>query len=85
MRMILVSATVAVVGLFGDLGVSRAYYEGPWCAVMNVGFGVRENCSMRTFEMCRLEVIAGNRGFCNPNPRWLAAQQRPRRLQRRDY
>ena len=85
MRMILVSATVAVVGLFGDLGVSRAYYDGPWCAVTNVGFGVRENCSMRTFEMCRLEVIAGNRGFCNPNPRWLAAQQGPRRLQRRDY
>ena len=84
MRMILMSAAVVVVGLFGDLGVSQAY-DGPWCAVTNVGRGVHENCSMRTFEMCRQEVIAGNRGFCNPNPRWLAAQQGSRRLQRRGY
>jgi len=46
-------------------------YEGPWCALSDIGGGViQENCSMRTLEMCRQEVIAGNRGFCNPNPRW---------------
>jgi hypothetical protein len=83
MRMILVSAAVAIVGLFGDVGASQAY-DGPWCAVTNVGRAVHENCSMRTLEMCRQEVIAGNRGFCNPNPRWLAAQQGPRRTRRRD-
>jgi hypothetical protein len=83
MRMILVTTAIAI-AMFADLPASQAY-EGPWCAVTNVGRGVHENCSMRTFEMCRLEVIAGNRGFCNPNPRWLAAQQGPRRLQRRDH
>ena len=31
---------------------------------------MHENCSARTFEMCVQEVIAGNRAFCNPNPRW---------------
>ena len=31
---------------------------------------MHENCSVRTFEMCVQEVIAGNRGFCIPNPRW---------------
>jgi hypothetical protein len=31
---------------------------------------MHENCSVRSFEMCVQEVIAGNRGFCNPNPRW---------------
>jgi hypothetical protein len=82
MRMILISAAVA--GLFADVAASQAY-EGPWCAVTNVGRAAHENCSMRTFEMCRLEVIAGNRGFCNPNPRWPAAQQGSRRLQRRGY
>jgi hypothetical protein len=40
---------------------------------------------MRTFEMCRQEVIAGNRGFCNPNPRWVGDQPRPRRSSRRAY
>jgi hypothetical protein len=24
--------------------------------------------------MCVQEVIAGNRGFCNPNPRWQGAR-----------
>jgi hypothetical protein len=31
---------------------------------------MQENCSMRSLEMCRQEVIAGNRAFCNPNSRW---------------
>jgi hypothetical protein len=45
--------------------------EGPWCAQMNVGRGtMTEDCSMRTFEQCRLMVIAGNRGFCSANPRY---------------
>src|SRR5262249_31264481 len=46
-------------------------YEGPWCALTDVGGGVmHENCSVRTFEMCVQEVIAGNRRFCNPTRRW---------------
>jgi hypothetical protein len=28
-----------------------------------------QDCSMRSLEMCRNEVIAGNRGSCYPNPR----------------
>ena len=58
----------AMVAMFLDLRVSRAY-DGPWCAVTNLGRGsVYWNCSMRNFEMCRQEVIAGNRGFCIANP-----------------
>jgi hypothetical protein len=39
-----------------------------------------EDCSMRSFETCRQLVIAGNRGFCNPNPRWFGDGARaPRR------
>jgi hypothetical protein len=45
--------------------------EGPWCAQMSVGAGViQQDCSMRSFEQCRLMVIAGNRGFCSANPRY---------------
>jgi len=41
------------------------------CALSDIGGGVmQETCSMRNLEMCRQEVIAGNGGFCNPNPRW---------------
>src|SRR5215831_17357859 len=50
--------------------VSQAY-ERPWCALTDIGGGVmHENCTIPTFEMCVQEVIAGNRGFCIPNPRW---------------
>jgi hypothetical protein len=68
-RLLLVLAAMAVSTLF-DSHASRAY-EGQWCAVTNRGGGtVSWNCSMRSFDMCVQEVIAGNRGFCNLNPRW---------------
>jgi hypothetical protein len=45
--------------------------QGPWCAGYDVGFSTwREDCSMPSFEACTQEVIAGNRGFCTPNPLW---------------
>jgi hypothetical protein len=83
MRTILVATAIAVIAS----GIPRTghAYDGPWCAVTNVGRGVHENCSMRTFEMCRLEVIAGNRGFCNPNPRWVGNRPTARRSRDRGY
>jgi hypothetical protein len=71
MRTILTIAAAAVVLLCG-IRTGDAYYGyGPWCAVQSLGSGVvTENCSMQSFEQCRLEVVAGNRGFCTPNPYW---------------
>jgi hypothetical protein len=57
-------------------------YEGPWCALTDIGGGVmQENCSMRTLEMCRQEVIAGNRqpalaGRAAKGPSGVSAQAR---------
>jgi hypothetical protein len=65
---------------------SRAY-ERPWCALTDIGGGVmHENCTIPTFELCVQEVIAGNRGFCIPNPRWQApgpAARQPRGQRKR--
>jgi len=71
MRIVFVMSIAAVATLFG-VRASQAYYgDGPWCAVESIGFNtVTENCDMRSFEQCRLQTIAGNRGFCVPNPRW---------------
>jgi hypothetical protein len=33
------------------------------------------DCRFRTIEECRPTVLAGNRGFCNPNPYFAAAPQ----------
>lgn len=81
MRFILVVTAIAAAMLL-DLRAGQAY-EGPWCAVVNIGRDVIWNCSMRNLEMCRQEVIAGNRGFCNPNPRWGAAAPTEGRASRR--
>ena len=43
--------------------------EAPWCAVISRGGGnVQWDCTYRSIEECRPNVIAGNRGFCNPSP-----------------
>jgi hypothetical protein len=77
MRIILVAtALTAAVSL--DPRASQAY-ERPWCALTDIGGGVmHENCTLPTFEMCVQEVIAGNRGFCIPNPRWQVPAPAPR-------
>jgi hypothetical protein len=40
---------------------------------------------MPSFEVCRQYVIAGNRGFCSPNPYWHAYVTEPvrKRVKRR--
>jgi hypothetical protein len=89
MRIMLI-ATAAAAAILLHPGGSQAY-EGPWCALSDIGGGtMHENCSMRSLEMCRQEVIAGNRGFCNPNPRWQGNRQGARqktgaRRKRVDY
>src|SRR6516164_498927 len=66
MRFMLVVTAVAAAMLF-DVRVSQAY-QGPWCAGTSRGHAFVYNCSVRTLEQCIPEVIAGNRGFCSPNP-----------------
>jgi hypothetical protein len=58
-----------IVALLSSSNFTQAK-EGTWCASVNIGAGTEAlNCSLRSFEMCRREVIAGNRGSCFPNPR----------------
>jgi len=73
-----------------DYGWEHANRPRPWCALSDIGGGVmQENCSMRSMEMCRQEVISGDRGFCNPNPRWqgspVGVRQSPARRKRPAY
>src|SRR6516165_1780052 len=88
MRIILIAIAVAAAMSLGP-SASQAY-EMPWCALTEIGGGAMyENCTLPTFEMCVREVIAGNRGFCIPNPRWQgptpSARQPGGRRKRVDY
>jgi len=68
-RMVLIAAAFGACVL-ADSCPARAS-EGPWCAFISVGnSSVYEDCQYRSFEQCQPNVIAGNRGFCNHNPRW---------------
>jgi hypothetical protein len=63
-------AMLTGVALFG-VHPAAAYYEGPWCAIVDIGPGSSTSkCDFRDFESCRMEIIGGNGGFCNHNPRW---------------
>jgi hypothetical protein len=68
MRNVLIAAVIIATISFDARSVKAQ--EGPWCAILNFGSDVSEDCEYRSFEDCRPNVLAGNRGFCNPNPRW---------------
>jgi hypothetical protein len=70
MRLMLATAAAAA-AMFLGIPPANAIYQGPWCAVQSLGADTGIwNCRMRTFEECRLEVVAGNRGHCTQNPNW---------------
>ena len=79
LRIVLVTAVFATIALASS-GPVRAG-EGPWCALRNFGSDLSEDCQFRTLEECRVTVVSGFRGFCNPNPRWPAAVE-PRRYRK---
>ena len=67
MRHIFLAGALALAATAG-VQPARAY-EAPWCAVHSMGRnGAYWECQFQTLEQCIPWVIAGNRGFCNPNP-----------------
>ena len=60
LRIVLVTAVFATIALASS-GPVRAD-EGPWCALRNFGSDLSEDCQFRTFEECRVTVVAGLRG-----------------------
>ena len=55
-------------------------YEAPWCAVISDGYW---DCQYRSIEECRPNVLAGNRGWCNPSPYYVARPIEGRRFGKR--
>jgi len=76
----IIFASIVVLGalIFGQQPAKA--YETPWCAVISEGYC---DCQYRSIEECRPNVLAGNRGFCNLNPRWTGwygpGERRPSR------
>src|SRR5215831_15523753 len=83
LRLMLIVVTVAVAMLL-DLRVSQAT-QMPWCAGTSKGDFFSYNCTLPTYEMCVQEVIAGNRGFCSPNPNYRGPEFVPPRAKRKRH
>src|SRR5262245_28447472 len=50
--------------------------EAPWCAVTSGGDGdMHWDCHYRSIEECLPNVLAGNRGWCNPSPYFVPAER----------
>jgi len=54
--------------------------EAPWCAVISEGYW---DCQYRSIEECRPNVLAGNRGWCNPSPYFVDRPTEDRRFGKR--
>lgn len=90
MRFIL-AAAVFLAGLGLDLRPAPAAVRhwqrpvAPWCAVFPMGLGETGwDCAYPSLAACVPFVIAGTRGFCNPNPRYPGPipEERSRRKRR---
>ena len=65
-HMIFVAAALASLA-FGLQPAAADYYAAPWCAVIAMGDGdMQWDCEYRSVEECRPNVLAGNRGWCDP-------------------
>jgi len=79
MRLVL-AAAVSAAALYLDVPDSRVFVDAPWCAVTDGGTGnMYWDCQYRSIEECRPNVLAGNRGWCNPNPYFVANPTEHRR------
>jgi hypothetical protein len=79
---------VAIAALAGVIvGLQPAHaYEAPWCAAIEVAKGsVYWDCQYRSFEDCyqRGNILAGNKGFCNPSPYYVAGPEQRQTRSRR--
>ena len=84
-RTILVAAA-ALASVSFSLGHAEGA-QAPWCAQIELGPGsVYWDCQYGSFEDCyrRGNILAGNRGFCNASPYYVAnAAEHTRSAKRR--
>jgi hypothetical protein len=81
--MLRIGLMIGVLALLPVAGLTTSSAsEGPWCALRNFGTDLYEDCQYRSLEECRVTIVSGFRGFCNPNPRWQGDIIRPRPYRR---
>ena len=83
MRTILVAAAALASVSFSPEHAESA--AAPYCAVIEVGQGsVYWDCQYSSFDDCyrRGNILAGNRGFCNQSPYYVAGYTEQRQTRK---
>ncbi len=70
-RIFCVAVIVIAITAFGGRPTQAS--EAPWCAMTKDGDF--SDCQYRSIEECLSGVLAGNRGWCNPNPAYRGVEQ----------
>ena len=84
MMMRMTVLALAATAIVASTQPGNAIYEGPWCAHVLIGEGsVAERCDMRSFEMCRAEIMGQGASHCTQNPRYHATAEPQRRKKQR--
>jgi len=83
MTRVIFAAIAALAGVAFDLQPAKAN-EAPWCAVISKGEdSAYWDCQYRSIEECRPNVLAGDRGWCSPNPYFVSSPTENRRSAKR--
>ncbi len=62
----------ATVSALAGTGSAEARYEGPWCLHYSIGTdAIVSRCDMRSYEMCRDEMMGLSSHFCVQNPHYV--------------
>jgi hypothetical protein len=83
-RTILVAAAALASVSFSPRHAESA--QASWCAVISVGKeSVYWDCQYYLFDDCyrRGNILAGNSGFCNPSPYYVAGSAEQRQTRKR--
>jgi len=75
----IVIGTVATLAGVAFAPSSAKAFEAPWCAVTSKGNGnAYWDCQYGSIEQCQPNVVGADRGWCNPNPNFIAGRADPR-------
>jgi hypothetical protein len=72
----MISAVGVTIGLSAFSLPAAAADVAAWCAVIKGG--EYWDCQYRSLEDCYSNVLGGTRGFCNPNPYFVAVPTEPK-------
>ena len=78
MTRILIAGALFIAAMAFGPGPAHADDRFPWCAVANIAGNAQWDCHYRSVEECAPDVVAGNRGTCNLNPRYEPPMARPK-------